>query len=127
MKHINAADIAGAAIAAIVVLALAARLRRPCTAGQRLGGSLLLGAVLATVACIVMDKTRHAALASGHHLVAPELAIGWLVITAAAGLAVFILAAWRASARAARAKAAPARAGTVPVRGRRGVRAGYGR
>lgn len=125
MKHINAADIAGAAIAAIVVLAVAARLRRPCGAGQRLGGSLLLGAVLATVACTVMDKTRHAALASGHHPVAPELAVGWLAVTAAAGLAVFIVTALWASARAARAGAAPARAQTVPAR--RGVRAGYGR
>ncbi len=127
MRHINIADAAGAAVALIVVLALAARLRKPSTIGQRLGASLLLAAVLATVACIVMDKTRHAALASGHHPVAPELAAGWLAVTAAAGLAVFILASWRASARAARAKAAPARAETVPGRGRRGVRAGYGR
>ncbi len=86
MNHKIIADVVFAVIALGAVLALASRLRKPGTCRQRLAASLTIGAVLATVACAVMDTARHAALAAGHRPVLPQLAAGWVVITLAVGL-----------------------------------------
>jgi hypothetical protein len=137
--HSNAgaiADAVFAAIALIMVLELLVKIRKARSHGQRLGASLITGAVLATVACAWMDQARHAALASAHHSVPLQLAAGWAVITLATGLAVFVIAAWRASVRAraeearadrtARTEAA-ATAARKPARARaRGSRGDYG-
>jgi hypothetical protein len=106
------ADVVFAAVALILVARLVLGMRKASGHGQRLGASLVIGAVAATGFCIWMDRARHAALASGHHPVAPLLAAGWAVITAVIGVAVFALAAWRASARA-RAERARAEADAV--------------
>jgi len=129
MNHKIIADVVFAVIALGAVLALASRLRKPGTCRQRLAASLTIGAVLATVACAVMDTARHAALAAGHRPVLPQLAAGWVVITLAVGLVVYVAAAVRAEARAdraARAEAAAATSGRRPARARGGRRGDYG-
>jgi hypothetical protein len=120
MSHTTVTVAIGGGVAAAAVLATAVRLRKPATIAQRFASSAGLGIAIASAACMVMYITRRAALAAGHRAVAPQLAGGWLAIFAAVTLVTFILATWRAAARAARARERDRdRVTYFPARGRR--------